>query len=185
MSAPVSERTIGDYLDALASSAPAPGGGSVAGVVGGLAMCLGRMVVSLSPESETLRASSARLEEATAQCIVASGDDERAYGGYVAASKLPKSTPEEKKARRVAMQAALHDAAETPMRLAELLTAMKAEIRVIAELGSSHVVSDAAAALLLADAAIGICRNNVEVNLPYLKDAVFVDELKARLQAIG
>jgi formiminotetrahydrofolate cyclodeaminase len=185
MTTPVSDRTIGAYLESLASSAPAPGGGSVAGIVAGLAMCLGRMVVSLSPEDEGLRAANTRLEEATKQSIAASEADERAYGGYVAASKLPKSTPEEKKHRREAMQTALRDAAETPMLLAELLSEMKSELHIIADRGNSHVVSDAAAALLLADAAIGICRINVGVNLPYLKDTGYVASLESRLEALA
>jgi formiminotetrahydrofolate cyclodeaminase len=139
------------------------------------------MVVSLSAEDDTLRAANIRLEDATERAIAASEADERAYGGYVAASKLPKGTPEEKKHRREAMQTALHDAAETPMQLAELLSEMKSELQTIADRGNPHVVSDAAAALLLADAAIGICRINVGVNLPYLKDTDYVTSLESRL----
>lgn len=182
---PVRERTLGDYLDQLASNAPTPGGGGVAGVIAALAMSLGRMVVSLSEASDELTAVNERLIAATRQAIDGSDADERAYGGYIAATKLPKSTPEEKATRKQAMQAALRDSAETPMRLAELITSMKPALHVVASQGNPRVVSDAAIALVLAEAAIQTCLINVRVNLPYIKDEEVVESLKLRIASLG
>ena len=181
MTTPARDRTIGEYLDQLASNAPTPGGGSVAGVVAALAMALGRMVISLSESTPELEAASAALVEATKASIAGSDADERAYGGYIAASKLPKTSADEKSARRTAMQAALRDSAETPMRLAELVASMKPTLQQVAEQGNPHVVSDAAVALLLAEVAIEACLINVRTNIPYLKDPDHVLSLEGRM----
>src|SRR5699024_8343134 len=87
----INDRTVGSYLDALASSAPAPGGGSVAGLIGALAAGLGEMVVSLTrdPNHEILEAA-ATLTDLRASALASGAADEQAYGGYVEASKLPK-----------------------------------------------------------------------------------------------
>jgi formiminotetrahydrofolate cyclodeaminase len=180
----VQDRTIRDYLDQLASSAPTPGGGSVAGVIAALAISLGRMVVSLSESTLALAEAEARLKEGSAQAISFSDADERAYGGYIAATRMPKVTPEEKIVRRQAMQRALLNSAETPMRLAELIASIKPTLAQVAELGNPHVVSDAAIALILADAAIEACLINVRVNLPMIKDADAVAEFESRIAAL-
>lgn len=177
-------RTIDIYLQQLASSSPAPGGGSVSGLVGALAMALGQMVVSLSGADEALTRANRLLEEARNGALAGSEADERAYGGYIAATKLPKGTPEEKQARREAMQAALREAAQTPMRLAELIASMKPTLREVAERGNRHVVSDAQIAMILADAAIASALVNVRVNLPFLRDEVLVQDLESRIARV-
>lgn len=184
MSIDVKDRAIGDYLDQLASSAPTPGGGSVAGVIAALAMSLGRMVISLSDPSPELMAANDRLIEAGRGAIAGSDADERAYGGYITASKLPRATPEEKAHRKAHMQRTLRDAAETPMCLAELIHEMKPTLQHVVRLGNPHVVSDAAIGLLFADAAIEACLINVRVNLPYLKDDLLIADLQVRISNI-
>jgi formiminotetrahydrofolate cyclodeaminase len=184
MPLPVRERTIGDYLDALASNTPTPGGGSAAGVIAALSICLGRMVIILSEPTDELTAANERLTEAAEQAIAGSDADERAYGSYIAASKLPKSTPEEKATRRQAMQTALRDAAETPMHLAELVASIRPTLQAVTEIGNPHVVSDGAIGLILADAAIAMCLINVRVNIPYLKDADLVASLESRMERL-
>jgi glutamate formiminotransferase/formiminotetrahydrofolate cyclodeaminase len=67
------------------------------------------------------------------------------------------------------------------MRLAELVASMKPMLQLVADRGNPHVVSDAAIALILAEAAIQSCLINVRVNLPYLKDPDLVASLESRL----
>jgi len=171
---PIAERTIGDYLDALASSEPAPGGGSVAGLVGALSAALGQMVISLTdrrsdphPELDTLRDALERHRDA---CLAASLVDERAYSGYVAATQKPKSTKEEKAARRDARQAALIDSANAPLGLAGTSLELLGDLEMVIEHGSSHVLSDADIATTLAHASVTVGLVNVRVNIPLIKD---------------
>lgn len=170
----ITDRTIGDYLDALASSAPAPGGGSVAGLVGAISAALGQMVISLTdrrsdphPELDTIRAALERHRDA---CLAGSDSDERAYSGYVAATKLPKGTEEEKAARRDAMQAALIDSANAPLGLAGTSLEILGDLETVIQNGSSHVVSDADIASTLAHASVTVGLVNVRVNIPLIKD---------------
>jgi formiminotetrahydrofolate cyclodeaminase len=184
MTSPVQDRTIREYLEQLASSAPTPGGGSAAGVIAALAISLGRMVISLSESTPELADADATLKQAGVEAIDLSDADERAYGGYIAATRLPKATPEEKTVRRQALQRALQDSAETPMRLAELIASIRPTLTRIAELGNPHVVSDAAIAQLLADAAIQASLVNVRVNLPMIKDTDLVSTFESRIEEL-
>jgi formiminotetrahydrofolate cyclodeaminase len=184
MTSPVQDRTIREYLEQLASSAPTPGGGSAAGVIAALAISLGRMVISLSESTPELADADATLKQAGVEAIDLSDADERAYGGYIAATRLPKATPEEKTVRRQALQRALQDSAETPMRLAELIASIRPTLTRIAKLGNAHVVSDAAIAQLLADAAIQASLVNVRVNLPMIKDTDLVSTFESRIEEL-
>jgi formiminotetrahydrofolate cyclodeaminase len=184
MTSPVQDRTIREYLEQLVSSAPTPGGGSAAGVIAALAISLGRMVISLSETTPELADADATLKQAGVEAIDLSDADERAYGGYIAATRLPKATPEEKTVRRQALQRALQDSAETPMRLAELIASIRPTLTRIAELCNPHVVSDAAIAQLLADAAIQASLVNVRVNLPMIKDTDLVSTFESRIEEL-
>lgn len=171
---PITDRTIGDYLDALASSEPAPGGGSVAGLVGALSAALGQMVISLTdrrsdphPELDTIRDTLERHRDA---CLAGSQADERAYSGYVAATRLPKGMEEEKASRRAAMQATLIDSANAPLGLAGTSLEILGDLEMVIEHGSSHVLSDADIATTLAHASVTVGLVNVRVNIPLLKD---------------
>lgn len=184
MTVPIEQRQIGEYLEKLASKSPTPGGGSVAGLVAALAMSLGRMVISLSESSTELDHAEAALNEAQVKSLAGGNADERAYGGYIAASNLPRSTSEEKAFRRQQMQTALLNSAEVPLALAEQVRALQPVLLRTAELGNPHVVSDARIGLILADAAIAACLINVRINLPLIKDQAAAEGFRNRLQKI-
>lgn len=172
---PIAERTIGTYLDTLASSAPTPGGGSVAGLVGALAAALGQMVISLTDRGSNPHPELGPLDDALRRhrdaCLIAAEEDERAYAGYVAATKLPKASTEEKATRRRSMQDALITAAETPLELARTSLDLLDRLRAVIETGSSHVLSDADIAATLAHTSVTTALVNVRVNIPMIKDA--------------
>jgi formiminotetrahydrofolate cyclodeaminase len=141
-------------------------------------------VISLSEPTPALAEADATLKDAGAQALALSDADERAYGGYITATRLPKATPEEKATRRAALQQALQESAETPTRLAELIASIRPTLARIAELGNPHVVSDAAIAQLLADAAIQASLVNVRVNLPMIRDANLVSTFESRIASL-
>jgi len=184
---PIVERTIGEYLDTLGSSRPAPGGGSVAGLVGALGAGLGQMVISLSVKRNPdpgLEAAFTALAGTIDELLAAAEADERAYAGYVAASKLPKSTDEEKAGRRSAMQAALVNAGEVPLGLATLAGKILDLLQPVVSGGTSHALSDAEIAVSLAEAAVIAGLANVRINIPLIKDPEISARLAERTDAV-
>lgn len=178
-------RPIGDYLDALASDAPAPGGGSVAGLVGALAAGLGQMVVSLTREApDELVQANERLAALRASMIASGAADELAYAGYVDASRMPKSTPEEKDLRRATMQEALKEAVAVPMQLAETASELLETLDPVIRLGSKHVISDAEIGITLALACVDASLVNVRVNIPMIRDKEMAGNLAGHAHKI-
>jgi methenyltetrahydrofolate cyclohydrolase len=164
-------RTIGTYLDALASSAPAPGGGSVAGLVGALAAGLAQMVISLTTDVDGLAETANELASLRASSLASGEADELAYSGYLEATKMPKSTPEEKDRRRETMQGTIRHAAEVPLELAATGVRMLEHLAPVVERGNPHVLSDAEIAITLAVACVDASLVNVRINLPLIRDA--------------
>lgn len=170
------DRTLQSYIDAVASSAPAPGGGSVVGVVGALSAALGQMVLNFTDSSDGGGVSRRNeLLEALQSCqsrLVQSADeDEAAYQGYRDAADLPRTTAEEKAARKSAMQSALITATEVPLAVAEQAARLAALLIEVAQIGNRHLASDAALAALLAETTLRGALLNVRGNAALLKDA--------------
>src|SRR5688500_15029976 len=99
------ERSLRGYLDAVAAGTAAPGGGSVAGIVGALGAALGEMVANLTlgreryaDAEEALQPVRERLAELREMLTDAATEDERAYAAYRAAASLPRETVEQKAA---------------------------------------------------------------------------------------
>jgi formiminotetrahydrofolate cyclodeaminase len=190
-SGPLRDRTIGHYLDTLASEAPAPGGGSVAGLTGALAASLGQMVIRLSirrapsPEmSQTL----GPLERACSALLDSARRDEAAYAGYIDASRLPRTSDEEKRTRRAAMQAAIMHATKVPFATATGAVDVLRLLVPVARFGAVHALSDVEVGAMLAHAAMKAALFNVRTNLPMIKDeaaAWDVESQTTALEAIG
>lgn len=182
----VDERLIGTYLDALASEQPAPGGGSAAGIVAGLSAALAEMVVSLTrdPSNEMIGAKASLIELRT-RALECARDDELAYGSYIEARQMPKSTDEEKHARKAAMASAVEQSARVPLALAIVAIEIINALELVILEGNKTVLGDANAAVVLAQATVDICEINVRANLPFIKDEVLAGDIKESIEAAG
>ncbi len=172
-----STRTVAGYAAAVAADSPAPGGGSVAGVVGALAAALTEMVCHLSMSraagTETDAELAATLEQASilrARLLELAADDEAAYGAYVATSRLPKRTDKEKSDRHAVLQRALGTAADVPLAVATACRQALDGLEPLAAGGNKHVVSDVIVAALCAEVAARAALLNVEVNARLMTD---------------
>lgn len=180
----VEQRTIGVYLDSLASTEPMPGGGSAAGVTAGLAAGLASMVISLTKEpGEELVAAQAQLEELRQRALECAYDDEQAYGGYLEASQMPKGSIEEKGARKEAMAKAMEHSGRVPLALAIVCVEILNALEPVIALGNKNILGDAESSIILAQAAVDICHVNVSENLNYIKDQALHDDLKTSIEA--
>lgn len=176
---PSHELTVGSYLDRLAAPSPTPGGGSAVAVAAALAAALTEMVTGitgkgrLSADAEReLAAANAAAHAARTSLLALAVDDERAYASYRAAAALPKSTDEEKAARRAAVQASLVTSADVPLSIAHTALEVLSALETAARLGTKHALSDIGAGSALAQAAIAGALETVRVNVNLMSDQV-------------
>ena len=112
------------------SDSPAPGGGSVAALLGALGASLGGMVANLSAGKrgwddrlEFFSSKAVEAQELKDELLRLVDEDTAAFNRVMAAFGLPKDSAEEKTARSAAIQAANKYAAEIPLLVME--TALK------------------------------------------------------------
>lgn len=177
---PIAGRSIGDYVTSAGSASPTPGGGSVSGVVGALAAALAQMVANVSAKNTDdprFAEQSAILQTRVDAFLNGAEADEAAYGGYIATTRLPKSTAEEKAARKQAVQDALRESALAPLAIARNAADLLDDLTPVIEIGAANILSDAEVAIILGEAAVCGALVNVRANIPWLKDEALVADL--------
>lgn len=174
------DRGLRAYLDEVAAGTPAPGGGSVAAVVGALAAALGEMVANLTLGREkyasadaSLRPARDRLHALRGALLDAAAADESAYQAYRVASRLPRGSDAEKTARADAMQRMLIEATKVPLGVARAAREVAEILKIVALEGNPHVRSDAALGAILSEAALRGALLNVRGNAPLLENRGF------------
>jgi formiminotetrahydrofolate cyclodeaminase len=187
----LTEKTIISFLDELASSSPAPGGGSAAALSGALGAALISMVSNLTigkekyagvqgdikailEKSETLRKNLANLLE----------EDAAAYTQLSQTMKMPRDTEEQKAARAKGMDRDLKAAADVPLRVAEACVSAMELCQPAAEKGNVNAVSDIGVGVLMAEAGLRSAALNVLINLGWIKDAQYVFETRKKLDVL-
>src|SRR5258708_12500024 len=123
----LADKSARELLNAFASSAPTPGGGSAAALASAVGASLLQMVASLpktrsntDDDRAALAAASSALIGIRAQLTDAIDADSGAYDQVVAAYKLAKSSAAEQSARKSAIQRALRAAPHLPPPLIRL-----------------------------------------------------------------
>jgi len=184
----LTRKSITCFLDELASSAPAPGGGSVAALSGALGAALMSMVSNLTigkekyagvqDEIATLLKKSEILRDRLTGLIE---DDVAVYTGLSQTMKMPRNTEEQKNTRAEAMDKALKAATDVPLRVAEACVSVMELCRPTAEMGNVNAVSDVGVGILMAEAGLRSAALNVLTNLGWIKDVKFVSENRKRL----
>lgn len=174
--------SLREFQDALASSAPTPGGGSAAGVALGQAAALAVMVSDLTLGNENFQEGWAISEQVKAIAIPMleeglnlATEDSEAFDAVVASFKLPKDTDQLKSERRDAIRSATLGAAEVPFRTAVSALHLLKLLPELASKGNSNAASDVGVASLLASAALKGAIFNVEINLQSLPDDYGID----------
>ena len=177
--------SLREFQDALASSAPTPGGGSAAGVALGQAAALAVMVSDLTLGNEAFREGWIISEQVKAVAIPMLDDglnlateDSEAFDRVVDSFKLPKDTDQLKSERRDAIRSATLGAAEVPYRTAVSALRLLKLLPDLASKGNPNAASDVGVASLLASAALKGAIFNVEINLNSLPEDYGVDMRK-------
>ena len=188
----LSTTSLASYLDALASATPAPGGGSAAGVAGAMGAALVEMVAGLSlvksgamgdEHSGLQRTALERARSARAELLQLAEDDAVAYGAFMEALKLPKSSDDERAARTSAISAAAQRAAEVPLATLRATVAVAEAARSIQDKSLLAAASDLEVAARFARASGESAAENVEANLPYIDDPQTRAEIASQTSA--
>jgi len=174
------------FTELLSTDAPAPGGGSVAALCGGMSGALSSMVAALTHGKKGYEKTFDEMEEIGVEAqkikdaFIADVDrDTAAFNKVMDAMRLPKKTDEDKAARDAAVEKATKEATLIP--LGVLKRSMKAAelARRAVEKGNKNSVSDAGVAALTARTAAEGAYFNVVINLPGIQDEKFkADTLK-------
>ena len=179
------ELKLADYLNLLASDAPAPGGGSASALCGAQGAALTAMVANLTVSRKKYEAFhdvcgqvAEEVEALRARLIAQIDRDTDAYNLVCEAMKLPKETEEEKRTRSEKIAEATLFATEVPYETLSL--AVQALSVTGAIVGKSN--PNAASDLGVAAANLETCAKgawlNVLINLGGLRDAQKADELR-------
>ena len=171
------DMSVREFQAALASSSPTPGGGTAAAVSLGQAAALAVMVCDLTLGKEKWEGGWPTAEHVQALAIpmlnragVLASEDSDAFDAVMGSFSLPKSTDDEKDARRTAIRSAMMTAASVPFETATLAMNLLQGLPELARLGNANAVTDVGVAGLLASAAAKGAVFNVEINLQSLPD---------------
>lgn len=183
--------SVQEYIDRLASGEPVPGGGSAAGLTGALGAALLCMSARFTVGREKFAAYQEQANRVLATALEGVGDlqrlmeeDSAAYALYGEAMAMPKSTDDEKMARRKALDNAARASALAPMAICRASCRLLELAGVLAANCNPHLVSDVVVATHLALAAFRSAVINVRLNLRALADADFVRPLDDELNAM-
>ncbi|MBN1859917.1 MAG: cyclodeaminase/cyclohydrolase family protein [Candidatus Thermoplasmatota archaeon] len=185
------KQNIKMFLDELASSSPAPGGGSVAALSGALGAALSSMVCNLTRGKQGYDAVQDDIEEIFRKSEELRGDltelidkDTEAFNEVMKAIKMPKETEEQKNYRKNALQTAFKYAAEVPLETARKCVQILDVARVVAEKGNTNSISDAAVSALMAQTGVQAAMLNVRINLGSIKDPDYVQHVSTELHEL-
>jgi len=191
------------FCNETLSDSPAPGGGSVAALMGALGVSLGGMVANLSAGKrgweDKLRYFSdwaVKAQQLKDEMLSLVDEDTAAFNKVMATFALPKGSAKEKSARSAAIEAANKLAAEVPLRVMQTASKAYDLLAEMAARGNPASISDVGVGLLAVRACIDGAGMNVRINVANLRDEkiktsllnkvqVFSDESEARFKEIG
>jgi len=185
--------TVAAFLDELASSSPAPGGGSVGALAGALGAALTSMVCNLTigkkkyVNAEADMKKILRISEGLRSRFTALVEkDATAFNKVMEAYTLPKDTESHKALRSAAIQEATKEAALVPLEVMSHCIDALALTKEVAEKGNTNSISDVGVSALMLRAASEGAALNVKINLLGITDTEFVgwksDEVESLLK---
>jgi len=164
--------TVAGFTDVLSQDSAAPGGGSVAALVGALSAALSSMVASLTFAKQGMEDSKQHMEAAGRDAqslkdwfLAAVDRDTNAFNGVLTAIRLPRNTDEDRATRETAMAAANLEATLVPLEVLERSTEALELALHTARNGNPNSVTDAGVAGACAVAAAEGASLNVRINL--------------------
>lgn len=187
--------SVDKFILELSSDAPSPGGGSTAALVAALSSSLNSMVYSLTigkkvfeKLSDNEKNKMVKLQEEAKEFIKKAQNfmeqDRDDFLSLMDSYKLPKNNEEEIIIRKEKIKENTMKAMETPLLLAEECIKFYDNIEFAIKHGNKNLISDAGVATVLLHSAIESSIINVKVNLNFLKEEEFCEEIENKCKNI-
>ena len=187
----LAELKTAEFVDLLASDAPAPGGGSAAALEGALGAALTAMVCGLTVGKKKYAEFQELAEEAQKKAtdlkvrfVDVMDRDTEAFNVVSAAFGMPKETDEEKAARSAAIQKGLEGCTKTPFEMMELAVETLELTASILGKSNDSAASDLGVSALSLRAAIQGAWLNVLINIGSLKNKELAADYQAKGEAL-
>lgn len=180
--AEIKDMAVEPFLDALASSAATPGGGSAAAIIGAQGAALVSMVCNLTIGKKKYAEVEGDMKDVLAKAETLRHrltgmiqDDVKAFNSVMAAYGMAKETDADKEKREAAIQAALKQATDVPMRCCNAAREVIGLAAIASDKGNLNVISDAGVAVLAGYAALRSAALNVFTNARMITDRNFAE----------
>ena len=182
---------VREFCNETLSDSPAPGGGSVAALMGALGASLGGMVANLSAgkrgwddKLDYFSDWAVKAQQLKDELLSLVDEDTAAFNKVMETFALPKESRDEKAARSAAVEGATKYAAEVPLRVMETSLKSYELLSEMAEKGNPASISDVGVGALATRACIEGAALNVRINLCQLKDEKFKTSLNEKLRKL-
>lgn len=187
----IKDIAVEPFLEALASRSATPGGGSAAAIIGAMGASLVSMVCNLTigkkkyaEVEDEMKDILAKAEALRVKLTAMIEDDVKAFDAVMGAYGMAKETDAEKEVREKAIQAALKQATEVPLRCCQAAREVIDLAATASDKGNLNVISDAGVAVLAAYAALRSAALNVFINTRMITDKPFAEAKLKELEAL-
>ncbi|MGL5314634.1 MAG: cyclodeaminase/cyclohydrolase family protein [Peptostreptococcaceae bacterium] len=189
------DMSIIDFSDEVDSNSPAPGGGSVSALASNIGVGLARMMAHLSFGKKKYEALDENIRVEFVNRFNKLGDlrqelvelvdrDTESFNEVMKAMKMPKSTDEEIKIRKSAIQDATLFSIDVPFKTAKLsLDALKI-LEYLVQYGNQNAITDIGVGTLMLYSGLEGAILNVKVNLMGLDDIDIKEGYSTKCSAI-
>jgi formiminotetrahydrofolate cyclodeaminase len=187
----IKDTGVEPFIEALASQSATPGGGSAAAIIGAMGAALVSMVCNLTIGKKKYADVEGEMKELLGKAealrmrlIGMIEDDVKAFDAVMGAYGMAKETEADKAARDRAIQAALKQATDVPMRCCHAAREVIDLAGTAADKGNLNVISDAGVGVLAAYAALRSAALNVFTNTRMITDKTFAEAKLKELNAL-
>lgn len=183
--------TVSQFVSKVASNEAVPGGGSVAALSAGLGAALASMLAKLTigkkgyeEANDKMTDAAAKLDKQAALLLDYIELDCQAFSQYMAAVKMPKQTEKEVSVRAEAMNKAILNSTETPLKVAKISNELMNTVEYVVANGNKNALSDGIVAGLLLRSAALSALYNVMINVPSIKDESVRNKFESEVKKI-
>lgn len=181
----LTDKNLKEFAEELASDAPTPGGGAASAYAGVMSAGLCMMVANLTIKNKNFASVHPEMMEVISKAELLKKrltdlveEDAQAFTKVMDGFKMPKSTDEEKEARKDYLQDALKKAAEVPFEIADKSYEIFDLLDIVVEKGNQNAITDVGVSAHCAYTAVKGALLNVYINLSSIKDEEFTKKYR-------